>query len=283
MIRKPRRTQTTPLPAFAASDQEWKARTRASRITSSTSTGSSHLLRRFLCTHCRRAITLGSVASPPSNACILRRKIARRDTSAGHRGGRRCASNGERDCASSARPPRRCRSCGRRPAAAPIYTRLRAGSAVMAWVGLATGTNSRRCGRGPAPSSRFTRKSANSVAPPAEYSPVRGNGLTSRSVIALRRTIERGVRHPLLGPLCLILLALLLAFTVLHGAHDQLHESSDLIVCLAIVVVALGSLALAQLPVFRLVFVPGPRAPPSPSLPPRRLSVLRAARIPLRL
>lgn len=43
-------------------------------------------------------------------------------------------------------------------------------------------------------------------------------------MIALRQTIERGLRHPVLGPLCVLLLALLLAFTFLHSlehGHDD--------------------------------------------------------------
>ena len=59
-------------------------------------------------------------------------------------------------------------------------------------------------------------------------------------MIALRRRLERGLRHPVLGPLCLLLLAILVAFTVLHGVHDQLHSSDDVIVCVAILVSAIG-------------------------------------------
>lgn len=104
-------------------------------------------------------------------------------------------------------------------------------------------------------------------------------------MIALRRSIERGVRHPVFGPLCLILLGLLLAFTVMHGAHDQMHESGELIVCLAILISAVLSLVLPQLPVMRVVVMHESRGPPSRS--PQTLflprSALRAAPIPLRL
>lgn len=95
--------------------------------------------------------------------------------------------------------------------------------------------------------------------------------------------IERGVKHPLLGPLCLILLALLLAFTVIHGAHDQLHESGDLVVCLAIVIALLLSFVVAELPVLRVVFVSGSRGPPRRRVLPAAVPpALRAAPIPLR-
>src|SRR6266496_3263259 len=75
----------------------------------------------------------------------------------------------------------------------------------------------------------------------APFRAVRRHTLGFQPVIALRRTIERGVRHPLLGPLCLILLALLLAFTVVHGAHDHIHEG-ELVVCIAFLISAVASL-----------------------------------------
>ena len=58
-------------------------------------------------------------------------------------------------------------------------------------------------------------------------------------MIELRRKLERGLRHPLLGPVCLLLLALLLAFTVVHGAHDQIESCCELVVCIAIVFIVL--------------------------------------------
>lgn len=103
-------------------------------------------------------------------------------------------------------------------------------------------------------------------------------------MIALRRTIERGVRHPLFGPLCLLLLALLLAFTVLHGAHDQLQESGEFVVCLAIVITVLLSLVVARLPALRVVFLPVSRGPPCQlPLPPVSPPARRTAPVPLRL
>lgn len=106
--------------------------------------------------------------------------------------------------------------------------------------------------------------------------------LGSPAVIALRRTIERGLRHPLLGPLCLVPLALLLVFTVAHGAHDQIHDG-ELIVCVALLVSALVSLVLPRLPAVGIVARPPARAPPCtrPEVPLRRTTALALA--PLRL
>jgi glycerol uptake facilitator-like aquaporin len=42
-------------------------------------------------------------------------------------------------------------------------------------------------------------------------------------MIRLRQTLDRGRRHPILGPLLVLLLVLLLAMTFLHAAHDS-HE-----------------------------------------------------------
>ena len=103
-------------------------------------------------------------------------------------------------------------------------------------------------------------------------------------VLALRRTINRGVRHPVFGPLCLILLALLVVFTVIHGAHDQIHEGK-LIVCVSFLISAIVSLVLPRLPLIRLVAVRSSRAPPfvlfDTSAPPGRL--FGPAPAPLRL
>jgi putative effector of murein hydrolase len=93
-----------------------------------------------------------------------------------------------------------------------------------------------------------------------------GKGAAARTrysvaVIELRRKLDRGLRHPLLGPLCLILLALMLVFTIVHGAHDQMHEAGELIVCVAFLLSAIVSLAM---PVFRDVIVVAPRAPRGP-------------------
>lgn len=88
-------------------------------------------------------------------------------------------------------------------------------------------------------------------------------------MIALRRQIERGIRHPVLGPLCLVLFALLLAFMVIHGAHDQIHEG-ELMICVAFLIGAIVSLALPRLRDVVVVALRGARGPPP--------SAVRAAR-----
>ena len=103
-------------------------------------------------------------------------------------------------------------------------------------------------------------------------------------MIALRRRIERGVQHPLLGPLFLLLLAVLLVFTVIHGAHDQIH-SDELIVCVAFLVAAVASLILPRLREVVVVSRRVARGPPavvfSASPPSARPSA--SAPVPLRL
>ena len=103
-------------------------------------------------------------------------------------------------------------------------------------------------------------------------------------MIELRRRIERGVRHPVLGPLCLILLALLLAFTVMHGTHDQIHEG-ELIVCIAFLITALVVLIHPRLRVTHVAILRSSRAPPAdvPRAVPAARIQFRAAPIPLRL
>ena len=55
-------------------------------------------------------------------------------------------------------------------------------------------------------------------------------------MIRLRRTLERGRRHPILGPIVLILLVLLLAMVFMHAAQDEHSTAIDAgFFCLAIV------------------------------------------------
>jgi hypothetical protein len=114
---------------------------------------------------------------------------------------------------------------------------------------------------------------------------VRHHRLGLDSVIALRRIIERGVRHPVLGPLFFLLLALLLAFTVVHGAHDQIHEG-ELIVCVAFL---LGAIVSIVFPHLRDVVAPARRADRGPPRQLARASLIvltrsfASAPVPLRL
>lgn len=54
-------------------------------------------------------------------------------------------------------------------------------------------------------------------------------------MIRLRQSIEAGLRHPLLGPLLLVGLALILAFVVIHTVE---HGVEGLLFTCAIIVVA---------------------------------------------
>lgn len=100
--------------------------------------------------------------------------------------------------------------------------------------------------------------------------------------------IERGCAHPLLGPLVLIVLALLLAAVFLHVAMEGAEAAMELgEVCVAIAA-ALGLLLMFQL---RLAVVPeqlrnvDERAPPSVGSPTARgptASLAAPLTIPLR-
>ncbi len=85
-------------------------------------------------------------------------------------------------------------------------------------------------------------------------------------MIRVREILERGRRHPVVGPLVLILLVLLLAMTFVHGAHDSEHMVVEFGgVCMALVtflgVLLMRSISKA-LP--RIVVAsPGDRGPPS--------------------
>ena len=84
-------------------------------------------------------------------------------------------------------------------------------------------------------------------------------------VIKLRRTLERGRAHPVLGPIVLILLVLLLAMVFLHTAidgHDSATETGML--CIAILTV-LGAVILDRIQravPLALVEIRGDRGPP---------------------
>lgn len=104
-------------------------------------------------------------------------------------------------------------------------------------------------------------------------------------MIELRRKLERGLRHPLLGPLCLVLLALMLAFTVMHGAHDQMHAAGELVVCVAFLIGAIVSLAMPRLRDVAVSGLPASRGSPIASIPtslPRPRSFASQS-VPLRL
>ena len=84
-------------------------------------------------------------------------------------------------------------------------------------------------------------------------------------MIWLRRTLDRGRAHPILGPILLIVLALLLALVFLHAAHEG-HDAATEVgaFCLAILTI-LGPLIIERIrrtsPAI-VVPVRGDRGPP---------------------
>jgi hypothetical protein len=82
-------------------------------------------------------------------------------------------------------------------------------------------------------------------------------------VIALRRRLERASRHPLLGPLVILLLMLLVAVTIAHGTHDQIAEEGLTCVAIAFTLVALVGSLLRRPPLLRATSVES-RGPPPP-------------------
>jgi hypothetical protein len=85
--------------------------------------------------------------------------------------------------------------------------------------------------------------------------------ITIQPVIRLREMLERGMRHRWLGPVLIVLFAVLLALVVLHTTADQATEAG--VVCLAFLVI-LVTLLLPRPPeiVLRLQRARAPRAPP---------------------
>lgn len=60
------------------------------------------------------------------------------------------------------------------------------------------------------------------------------------AVIALRRNIERWRRHPIIGPILIVLLVVMLAFVFLHESHEQIAaEVGELCVGIALLCLAL--------------------------------------------
>lgn len=83
-------------------------------------------------------------------------------------------------------------------------------------------------------------------------------------MIRLRREIERGLRHPLVGPLLLVFLAVLVVFIALHETSDSIAGHVALI-CVAIAIVLLAAVSLAGVPhpATRSLGTNPPRGPPS--------------------
>jgi hypothetical protein len=94
------------------------------------------------------------------------------------------------------------------------------------------------------------------------------------NVIRLRKEMERAARHPLFGPICLLLLALLMAFVVLHVTHDAAHaDDAGELICVAFAIGVLFWRVVAPPLGGPLEYViheralPPPRVPCTPSCP----------------
>ncbi len=81
-------------------------------------------------------------------------------------------------------------------------------------------------------------------------------------MIRLRKSIQAGLRHPILGPLVLLLLALLLAFVVLHAIEDGIAGELFACVFAAAAVIRLVTRPPRVLARFSLAFTAADRAPP---------------------
>jgi len=83
-------------------------------------------------------------------------------------------------------------------------------------------------------------------------------------VIWLRTQIERGSKHPWLGPLFLVLLLLLLVFVAAHATMDQAHgtDASEL-VCIVLGILVLLAPLVPRPPRLHLRVVSWVRGPPT--------------------
>ena len=101
-------------------------------------------------------------------------------------------------------------------------------------------------------------------------------------MIRLRAAIGRGLRHPVLGPLLVIVLAVMLVMLVFHTTHDQLHQAG-LLICAAVMLLVAAFL----IPPRRLTPVwrsrPNRRGPPARRCAPIASGFSEMAAFPLRL
>src|SRR6266511_767910 len=104
-------------------------------------------------------------------------------------------------------------------------------------------------------------RTANSAAPARAAERVRQVVYDPAIVIRLRAAIFRGLRHPVLGPVLILLFGLLLGLLLLHASADQAHDAG--LVCLAIVVLLVAIVVPRRLWVRSLrPSSTGQRAPP---------------------
>lgn len=83
-------------------------------------------------------------------------------------------------------------------------------------------------------------------------------------MIRLRQLLDRGRRHPLLGPLVVLLLVLLTALTAMHEGHES--TASDIgVLCVGIAVLLVATVVLASAaPLMTVAGAAQPaRAPPA--------------------
>ena len=103
-------------------------------------------------------------------------------------------------------------------------------------------------------------------------------------MIRLRQQIERGLRHPVVGPLLLLLLAVLVVFIALHETSEGIAGHVELIcVALAMVLLAVLPLTEALRLTIRLRGASPSRAPPAATQRLRPTSIGTSSSHPLRL
>lgn len=89
-------------------------------------------------------------------------------------------------------------------------------------------------------------------------------------MIRLRRTLERGRKHPVLGPILLIVLVLLLAMVFLHAAQEGHEAATEIGAFYLAILTILGPILLERMrrtPPAAVVQVRGDRSPPRHHLP----------------
>lgn len=103
-------------------------------------------------------------------------------------------------------------------------------------------------------------------------------------LIGLRRYIESGLRHPVVGPLLLLLLAVLVVFMALHEMSEGLPgDAAMACVAIALVLMTVIPLTVSRPLTSRPAAKHPPRAPPVQSRPLRRAEIITLDFVPLRL
>jgi peptidoglycan/LPS O-acetylase OafA/YrhL len=103
------------------------------------------------------------------------------------------------------------------------------------------------------------------------------------AVIRLNQILERGRRHPLLGPLVVILLVVLVVMTALHEGHESVAADAGLL-CIGIVMLVVGLVSALRTGASRFEAVPTltPRGPPPQAAAPAPLDTFAFRSLPLR-